>query len=324
MPVTTTTLADAVDSLLKALQRRDVVVADIATAAVLGVFGAFEEEKGHHPCFKGGTGTNLRLRDVTTHQALPAPTTMSVLHTVLLIEAGGNGMSDPAVNTPLLFQLSTRTHKDWHNVKVPQPHTRHRRHYWPRGRLLGGCSSINAALYVRGAKADFDGWERDHGCKGWGWDRVKGYFAKIPADELDEVHRVTQELTRDFGFHGRSGPLAVSRSTENGVARTAEYFVEAAMNLGWGKRERYLRDVRGRIRGVDYNGEEQYGAAISQATVNQGVRCDIATAFIKPFVDPSKPTYRPNLTVVTDLLAHSVVSEPFPDATGKIRAGGVR
>ncbi|KAJ3093706.1 hypothetical protein HDU96_002085 [Phlyctochytrium bullatum] len=241
--------------------------------------------------------------------------------TVLLIEAGGNAMKDPNVNTPLLFSKTQHTPADWIDHTIRQPHTRNRIHYWPRGRLLGGCSATNAMIYVRGNPADFDRWEREHGCVGWNFNAVLPYFAKsegvkINGEEIDER------------FHGRNGPLAVSRSTGGRVAKTSELFVEACQRLGMGRSERYLRDKEGRMRGVDYNGEDQYGAAISQVltappkvTVHKGVRSDTANAFLAPLVDPSSPHFRPNLTVLTNVLVTRVTTSPT--STGALLATGV-
>ncbi|KAJ3104681.1 hypothetical protein HDU97_008957 [Phlyctochytrium planicorne] len=215
--------------------------------------------------------------------------------TVLLIEAGGNGLKDSSINTPLLFSTTQETEKDWKDLTVRQSETRNRIHYWPRGRVLGGCSSVNAIIYARGAHADFDRWEKEHGCDGWAFKNLLPYFKKsegvvIPTTELDA------------GYHGHEGGLKVSRSTNGRPNRMSHMFVEACAKIGLGKQSRYRKDERGNMVGVDYNGEDIYGAGVSQTTAYKGVRCDTATAFLASIMDPNSKGYRPNLTVATDLM----------------------
>ncbi|KAI8848111.1 hypothetical protein BC829DRAFT_394770 [Chytridium lagenaria] len=213
--------------------------------------------------------------------------------TVCLIEAGGNGMKDSSINTPLLFSTTQETGKDWKDLTVRQPLTRNRVHYWPRGRVLGGCSSVNAMLYVRGAHNDYNRWESEHGCEGWGYDKLKHYFEKMEGCEIDE-----DELDKDH--HGRDGPLKVSRSTRGNPVPITHLFVEGCMEAGIGKRDRYKKDSKGRIVGVDINGDEQYGACVSQV-----------------------PKYRKNLTVVTDVMAVRLVYDQEGQETTRVKGVAV-
>ncbi|KAJ3212284.1 hypothetical protein HDU67_003913 [Dinochytrium kinnereticum] len=235
---------------------------------------------------------------------------------VLLVEAGGNGLKDPNINTPLLFSQTQETGRDWQDLTIRQPDTRNRVHYWPRGRVLGGCSSVNAVIYVRGNKKDYDRWETEHGCTGWGFWNVERYFRRMEGCEIDE-----RELDKDV--HGRDGPLKVSRTTRGEPVAMTNLFVEACQKVGMGKADRYKKDAKGRIVGVDYNGEDQYGAAVTQVTVSKGVRCDTATGYLAPHMTPGTKTHRPNLTILTDMMVVRLVHDEAPDSKGKRRVKGI-
>ena len=119
--------------------------------------------------------------------------------TVALLEAGGED-TQPEIHIPAAFPALFKSSSDWDLLGEPEPGLDGRRLYLPRGRMLGGCSSINAMIYVRGNRADYDGWAAA-GCEGWGYDDVLPYFKRSEDNERGED-----------AFHGAGGPMAVSES----------------------------------------------------------------------------------------------------------------
>ncbi|WP_422049008.1 GMC family oxidoreductase [Shimia sp.] len=193
---------------------------------------------------------------------------------VCLLEAGGGGNSIlvrmPAAVVAMLpgkpFKIN-----NWIMETVEQPGLNGRKGYQPRGKALGGSSAINAMLYVRGQRQDYDEWA-NLGCEGWDWDSILPYFKKSENNErgADDVH-------------GNGGPLQVSDQKE---ARpiTAD-FVEAARQLQF--REK-----------TDFNRGDNEGVGYYQVTqfhdeAKNGERCSAAAAYLFPVMD------RPNLTVIT-------------------------
>lgn len=167
---------------------------------------------------------------------------------------------------------------------VPQPGLNGRRGYQPRGRVLGGSSSINAMVYVRGHRWDYDHWA-SLGNTGWSYDEVLPYFKKSEHNE---------NIQDDY--HGQNGPLNVMNQRSPGELN--EVFINACVEAGI-------------PRNPDYNGAEQFGAFEYQVTHINGERCSTAKAFLTPNLN------RPNLEVITGAQAHKVLFE------GK-RAVGVR
>jgi choline dehydrogenase len=185
---------------------------------------------------------------------------------VLLLEAGGRDRH-PNIKIPAAFANQFHTKLDWDFATEPEPHVDGRELYIPRGRSLGGSSSMNAMLYVRGRPLDYDLWERQ-GAPGWGWDDVLPYFMKSE----DNVRGVSE-------FHGTGGPLRVAeqRSPRRSVDRR---LLEASQAAG-------IPRIR------DYNGPEQDGVAMFQVTQRDGKRWSAADAFLRPAIK------RPNLEVRT-------------------------
>jgi choline dehydrogenase-like flavoprotein len=188
---------------------------------------------------------------------------------VLLLEAGGPDDSS-AIHTPAMMGFLPDTKYDWRYRTVPQAHCNMRRVFWPRGRTLGGSSSINYMIYVRGHAADYDHW-RALGNDGWGWDDV------LPAFKRSEHNERLGEP-----FHGRGGPLNVADHRFRHPL--SEMFVEAAVGAGLPRNE-------------DFNGAAQDGAGFYQVTQKGGMRWSTASAFLRPALE------RSNLTVVTGALA---------------------
>ena len=194
---------------------------------------------------------------------------------VTLLEAGGRDTARN-ISIPAAFGQLFRTEVDWDFSTDPEPGCDDREMYWPRGKVLGGSSSINAMIYIRGNRADFDGW-RDGGCDGWGYDDVLPYFLRSEGNERGRSP-----------FHNADGPLTVSDQRSPHLISHA--YVEAAGQAGLALNP-------------DFNGATQDGIGIYQATQRSGRRCSTATAFLKPALN------RPNLSVVTGALASRVVVE---------------
>jgi len=194
---------------------------------------------------------------------------------VLLIEAGRADTFDN-IHIPLGVTALTHSAVDWDYSTGCEPHCDGRRIHLPRGRTLGGSSSTNAMVYIRGNRADYDAW-RDAGCDGWGFDDLLPYFKRAEDNE-----RGASEL------HGAGGPLTVSEGRSRNTMMDA--FVEAGEQAGL-------------VRNEDFNGTSQDGVGYYQLTQREGRRCSVAVAYLHPV------TERPNLTVETNLQVERVVIE---------------
>jgi choline dehydrogenase len=195
---------------------------------------------------------------------------------VLLIEAGGRD-TNPRIHAPLAMRTITFDPKlGWGFATEPEPHCYGRRIAVPRGRVLGGTSSINAMIYARGHPLDYDQW-RQMGCAGWGYDDVLPYFKRSE----------TSWRGAD-AFHGGDGPLKTSPAGHK--SRLNEMFTAAAGSLGFPASR-------------DYNGAEPEGVARPDMTIGNGRRWSTARAFLRPAMK------RNNLTVITDALVRRVVIE---------------
>lgn len=185
---------------------------------------------------------------------------------VALIEAGGPD-NNPWIHVPAgLLRVINKPPIDWCMYGGPEPHLNGRRIRMPRGRVLGGTSSINGSVYMRGQRQDYDLW-RDNGNAGWGWDDVLPYFKKSE----DQIRGAS-------ALHGASGPLGVSDIVHD---RFSDAFVEACVEAG-------------EPRNDDFNGATTAGAGYLQLTTRKLRRSSTAQAFLKPAMK------RPNLRVITD------------------------
>lgn len=193
---------------------------------------------------------------------------------ICLLEAGGS--DDKAIiRTPMLLQEAmTSAAINWDYETVPQPHLNGRALYWPRGKALGGSSSINAMHYIRGARDNYDEWENTYGAKGWSW---ADCFPKFRAQQDQE--RGASE------YHGEGGPLRVQDIAP--INPISELFLQAASELQYPLNP-------------DFNGERQTGFGIYQVTQKGPRRWSAADAFLRPALD------RDNLTVITGALTHKV------------------
>ena len=203
---------------------------------------------------------------------------------VLLLEAGGDDrptrepgqfLSNLMIHVPVGYAETLKDPKvNWLYPTEPDPGTGGRVHVWPRGKVLGGSSSINGLLYIRGQRADYDGW-RQLGCEGWGWDDVRPYFLRSEHQERGAS-----------GDHGVGGPLNVADVTQTHPVSDA--VIEACVEAGI-------------PRNADVNGENQEGANYYQLTVKNGQRCSAAVAYLHPVLR------RANLKVETRALATRVL-----------------
>ena len=184
---------------------------------------------------------------------------------VLLLEAGGKSVH-PNVAIPAAFAKQFKTRLDWEYATEPEPGCFNRSLYVPRGRGLGGSSSMNAMLYVRGRPLDYDMWEAQN-CPGWGWKDVEPYFLRAENNERGASEH-----------HAVGGPLNVA--DQRSPRRLTMRFLAAA-------------EAAGIPRIPDYNGPEQDGASIVQVTQRKGRRFSAADAYIRPNAS------RHNLEVVT-------------------------
>lgn len=178
---------------------------------------------------------------------------------VLLLEAGGD---EPLMaDIPLLFPLQQLSETDWQLRTQPSSEfclaMRDSRCNWPRGKVLGGCSVLNAMLYVRGNRKDYDSWAQ-MGNEGWAYEDILPYFKKSEGIRIDALINDT--------FHGDDGPLTVEYFKY--ATPMVDWFLEAGNQLGYPTR--------------DLNGEEQSGFMRSQGTIRDGLRCSTAKAFLRP------------------------------------------
>ncbi len=190
---------------------------------------------------------------------------------VLLLEAGPKDRS-PLIHMPAGFTKLTGKKVNWGFKTVPQKHVNNREMHYPQGRTLGGSTSINAMIYIRGHRLDFDEW-RDLGCKGWGYEDALPYFKRSENNE-----RFVDE------YHGRDGPLNVADQTQHNVLTRA--FVRSAQEVGIPYNP-------------DLNGARQAGVSFYQVTQRNVRRESAATAFLRP--------NRKNMTVRTKALASRIL-----------------
>jgi choline dehydrogenase len=195
---------------------------------------------------------------------------------VLLLQAGPPDTADE-IHIPAAINFLFKSTYDWDYQTVPQDRADGRSVYWPRGRVIGGSSSINAMIYIRGSRYDYDTWRDEYGCEGWGYADLIPYFIRAEGNSRGAS-----------AYHGGSGPLSVQDlKFKSNLTRA---FVEAARASGEPAND-------------DFNAAEQDGVGYYQVTQKNGRRWSAADAYLHPAAG------RPNLTVLTDALATAVVIE---------------
>ncbi|GAA3229956.1 GMC family oxidoreductase [Actinocorallia longicatena] len=193
--------------------------------------------------------------------------------TVALIEAGGPDKK-MEIHIPAAFPKVFKTAYDWNYTTSKQAELAGRELYWPRGRVLGGSSSINAMMWVRGVREDYDGWE----VPGWSYDEVLPYFQKAEK-------RIGSNTG---GVYGTDGPLHVEEQRSPNVTTLA--FLKACEELGYTRLD-------------ELNGPTNEGFSITPVTQKKGRRWSAHDAYLKPNLS------RPNLTVITDKQVSKVLVE---------------
>ncbi len=193
---------------------------------------------------------------------------------VLLLESGGKD-TDPAIHMPIGYGKTLHDPKvSWKFLSAPEPGANARRLLLPRGKVLGGSSSLNGMIYIRGDKQDYEDWAK-LGCVGWGWSDILPYFRRLENYE----HGASQ-------LHGDEGPLSVTDIIDDNPTNTAiiEAFRQYGLSLN-----------------PDFNGPSQTGAGLYHVTMKAGKRCSTATAYLAP------AKQRKNLTILTKAHAKRIV-----------------
>jgi choline dehydrogenase-like flavoprotein len=196
---------------------------------------------------------------------------------VLLLEAGSSDWN-PLIHMPAgIARLAKNRRLNWNYETEPEPSLQGRRLWWPRGKTLGGSSSINAMCYVRGVPADYDAWADTTGDARWSWSQVLPWFL------------LSEDNTRGANtLHATGGPLGVSDLRHHNPLSAA--LIEAGVSAGFN-------------RNSDFNGPDQAGFGFYQVTQRDGARCSTAVAFLRP------ARGRPNLHVRTHALVERVLIE---------------
>lgn len=211
---------------------------------------------------------------------------------VLLLEAGGKD-SSMLIHMPAglgqIIPPDRPSPMDWGFWTVPQRHLNDRRLYWPRGRVLGGSSSINGMVYIRGHASDYDRWAQT-GLAGWGWRDVLPYFRRAEHSERGPCD-----------WHGAGGPLHTSARRH--PLALSEVFVQAAVEAGFARTD-------------DFNGAQFEGAGHYDATIKDGSRWSAARAYLTPVLG------RPNLEVRTGVQVEGVTFAGRMATGVRYRRGG--
>ncbi len=204
---------------------------------------------------------------------------------VLLLEAGPRDWN-PFIHMPAgLAKLARFKSLNWSYETEPEPGLNNRRLYWPRGRVLGGSSSINAMCYSRGHRSDYDDWA-ELGNPDWSWDKVLPYF-----------RRAQNQSRGESDLHGVGGPLSVEDLSHTNPL--SDVYIQAAEQAGF-------------ARNRDFNGPTQRGIGKYQVTQKNGRRCSTAVGYLRPV------RTRPNLTILTGAMTLGL------EFAGQSRIIGVR
>lgn len=196
-------------------------------------------------------------------------------HRVLLIEMGGSDKSI-FIQMPTALSIPMNSNKyTWQFNSEPEPFLDNRQLHCPRGKVLGGSSSINGMVYVRGHACDFEEWQ-EHGASGWDYAHCLPYFKKAE----------TWFMGGD-PYRGEQGPLGVNNGNQmqNPLYKA---FIDAGVEAGYSATK-------------DYNGAQQEGFGPMHMTIKNGIRCSTANAYLRPVIN------RENLTVITHALVHNVL-----------------
>jgi choline dehydrogenase len=207
---------------------------------------------------------------------------------VALLEAGGED-TNRWIHIPLGFgKTFADPSVNWCYETEPDPGAADRKVFWPRGKVLGGSSSINGMVYIRGQAEDFDHW-RQLGNAGWSFDDVLPFF-----------RRAEHQVRGSDGYHGVGGPLCVSDVARHPIA---EAMIAAAVEAGFPRND-------------DFNGASQDGVGYHQTTTRNGRRCSTAVGYLRPAAK------RGNLRVVTEALTERILFDGRRATGVQFRRGG--
>ena len=199
-------------------------------------------------------------------------------HSVALLENGGSD-KNIMIQMPTALSYPMNTNKyAWQFHTEPEPFLDNRKMHCPRGRVMGGSSSINGMVYVRGHAEDFNQWE-EHGAKGWAYKDCLPYFKRC-----ESWHEGEND------YRGGNGPVSTSNGNNMKLNPLYEAFIEAGKEAGYPETK-------------DYNGEQQEGFGPMHMTVGGGVRSSTSNAYIKPAKN------RSNLKILTNVLVQKVILE---------------
>ena len=211
-------------------------------------------------------------------------------YSVALLEAGPKD-SNPWIHIPVgYFRTMGNPRSDWQYDTQSDPGIAGRSIKWPRGRVLGGSSSINGLLYVRGQAQDYDAWAQ-MGCTGWSWDDVAPIFQRAE----------TWHGPNGAEYRGNDGPLSVQTSRLS--REIVDHWVDAAVAAGYKRTE-------------DYNGLDQEGVGYFQLTMKGGRRCSSAVAYLHPYRN------RKNLNVITNAQTEKVLIDEGRAKGIRVRVNG--
>ena len=210
-------------------------------------------------------------------------------HSVLLLEKGGSDRSIfIQMPTALSYPMNTE-HLCWQFHTLPEPGVNNRSLHTPRGKTLGGSSSINGMVYVRGHACDFDQWQ-EQGAEGWDYQSCLPYFQRAE----------TWENGAD-DYRGGNGPVGTCNGNKMSLNPLYQAFIDAGVDAGYGYTQ-------------DYNGYRQEGFGPMHMTVKNGVRSSTSNAYLR------RAMQRPNLTVLTHVMSRKVITEQIDN---QINATGV-
>ena len=199
-------------------------------------------------------------------------------HSVILLENGGSD-KNIMIQMPTALSYPMNTNKyAWQFHTEPEPFLDNRKMHCPRGKVMGGSSSINGMVYVRGHAEDFNQWE-EHGAKGWAYKDCLPYFKRC-----ESWHEGEND------YRGGNGPVSTSNGNNMKLNPLYEAFIEAGKEAGYPETK-------------DYNGEQQEGFGPMHMTVGGGVRSSTSNAYIKPAKN------RSNLKILTNVLVQKVILE---------------
>lgn len=219
-------------------------------------------------------------------------------YSVLLLESGPRD-TNMWLHLPVGYYKTTHDPRfDWCFKTEQEAALNNRRLGWPRGRVLGGSSSINGMLHVRGQPEDYDAWALEHGCNGWSYEEILPYFRKSEDQEGG-----------DRELHGKGGPLSISNARIS--LPIADAFLHGCAEVGIGG----SADTP-----LDLNGRQPEGAGYCQTTQRNGWRCSTATAYLKSVKNDARLTIETQCTVRRVMIETRKLDSP----TSKVlRATGV-